>query len=618
MPYSGFLTRYTVTLTHDGNSRNVEPIQDDILVSFVEESGQEFLRERIDGGLIFTNANGDYAWLLAIENGANRCLPITVEVIKTATDEVEFFGTAYLKDAEFDLSKCRIRLKVESHDEYTRLFNIWEKPINILDGTDKVCVGTNFATIDTPITEIETESFTTEINLPLETYPIGINYITDAIFPAPPLSSEGWVITYYDVTIEEFASLDWVATRDMTAQREITLADYNDVSELPGGSLGSWVPLGTPPCKFYRKVSALGIESASKEEQVYLGNANLKTWYFLTRHIEARWVSGDERSPELCNGMTLETVFNKYLDGSGLTIRSNLFNINPSGSSPSNDIYDGEEYHNVTVFQVTDIKLPDATEAATIQEVSLKDFLTRLYNQFQVRFSLDGTELVVEHVSYFDNLEVGIDLATDYPQAIRGKEQYSYKQDTPPKAEVFYHDSESLCQLLFRRWDFSYEIEAGAPVPQNCAPAFGATAETVAQYVCNDVQSIFANPDNFSDELMVFVNCFTYDGDLYMDGNAGQDFGVMNIRMSPGYLRPFWYYRRWFYYGQKRNRTFTDYFTFESIIATKIQTELEIPIRNKTDFDSLRKVTTTLGTGRVLDAKYSFKTGRLKLRPIFE
>jgi hypothetical protein len=88
--------------------------------------------------------------------------------------------------------------------------------------------------------------------------------------------------------------------------------------------------------------------------------------------------------------------------------------------------------------------------------------------------------------------------------------------------------------------------------------------------------------------------------------------------MSPRYLAPFWYYRRWFYYGQIRHRTYTEYIPFESIIPTKIQTELEIPIRDKTAFDSLRKVTTTLGTGRVLDAKFSFKTGRLKLRPIFE
>jgi hypothetical protein len=88
--------------------------------------------------------------------------------------------------------------------------------------------------------------------------------------------------------------------------------------------------------------------------------------------------------------------------------------------------------------------------------------------------------------------------------------------------------------------------------------------------------------------------------------------------MSPYYLREFWYYRRWFYYGQKQLKASVQYFTFFSVLLSKEQTELEIPLRDLTALDDLLKVTTTLGTGRVTQAEYSFKTGRLKLRPIFE
>jgi len=619
--YSAFLTRYRVDLTHNGTTTTVYPTQDDIAVQFVEESGQEFLRRRIKDGLLFTG--DDYAYLLAIENGPDKCLPITVEVTNLATDVLEFFGTAYLNGAEFDLSKCSIKLKAESHDKYTVLYNIWEKPINILSGTTKVCFFVNFATLATdPLTEYEEFTDVQVISVPLPTFPAGIHTGGENDFPnsAWPDLSLGWEVVYDDIRLEKLAGiLDWEATRTTTFRREITTGTYSLVSDLPGGDLGSWKPEGTAPCKFFRKVDAQLISSLSSEDTQYIGAVFPDVWYFKVHHREYRWMNGDTRANYgLCNGLTLETVFDKFLDGSGLTIKSNLFNLNPSGTSPTNDLYADEKYFNLLVYQITDIKLPDATEPATVLLKSLKDFLQILGNTFQVKATLSGSELVVEHVSFYDDTTGGLDLVTDYPQAIRGKEQYTYKQDVPPSGEAFFHDSEAQSQLLFKRWDFSYEVPAGSPIPSNCVPAYGPPGETISSGACNDIQSIFANPEDFSDELIVFVNCFEYSGQLMVDGKSDSIIGVLNVQMTPYYLREFWYYRRWFYYAQKRYRASFEYFTFFSVLATKQQTELEIPLRNLTLFDDLQKVTTTLGTGRVTSAEYSFKTGRLKLRPIFE
>ena len=620
--YSALLTRYKVELTHDATTTRVYPAQDDIAVQFVEESGQEFLRRRIKDGLFFTGA--DYAYLLAIENGADRCLPITVEVTNLDTDVIEFFGTAYLSNAAFDLSKCNIKLKVESHDQYTTLFNIWEKPINLLEGTDTVCTFGNFATLATsPLTEFEEFTNTETIAVPLPTFPPGIHTGGESSFSNSgwPDLDLGWEIVYDDITVVEFAVgvLDWEATRVTTFRREITTGTYSLSSDLPGDTLGNWLPEGTAPCKFFRKVDAQLITSLSSESTVFIGAVFPDVWYFNVHHKEYRWIPGDSRAEDgFCNGLTLETISANYLDGSGLTAKSNLLNVNPSGASPSNDLYTDEKYFNLIVYQTTDIKLPDATEPATVLEKSLKDFLQILYNTFQVKATMNGTELVVEHVSFYDDTAVGIDLVTDFAQAIRGKEQYTYKVETPPKGEAFFHDSEDLCQQVFKRWDFSYEIPAGSPIPSNCTAAYGPTAETIANGACNDIQAIFANPDDFSDDLITFVNCFDYEGQLMIDGKLDYILGVLNIQMAPYYLREFWYYRRWFYYAQKRYRVTFEYFTFFSVLLTKEQTELEIPLRDLTLFDDLLRVTTTLGTGRVTNAEYSFKTGRLKLRPIFE
>jgi hypothetical protein len=622
MAQSALLTRYRVDLTHNATTQTIYPTQDDIGVQFVEESGQEFLRRRIKDGLLLTGA--DYAYVLAIENGADRCLPITIEVINLATDVLEFFATSYLANAAFDLSKCNIKLKVESHDQYTTLFNLWEKPVNLLDDTDTVCTFGNFATLATdPLTEFEDLTTTEVIDVPLPTFPAGIHTggpddFSNSGWPDLDL---GWKIVYDDITLIEFATgvLDWEATRVTSFRREITTGTYSSAADLPGNTLGSWFPEGTTPCKFFRQVDAQLITGLSTENTTFIGSVFPNVWYFNTHHKEYRWIPGDTRCEDgFCNGLLLGTVFDKFLDGSGLTVKSNIFNINPSGASPANDLYTDEKYFNLVVYQVTDIKLPDATEPATVLEKPLKDFLEILYKMFQVKATMNGSELVVEHVSFYDDVAVGIDLVTDYPLAIRGKEQYTYKNEVPPKAEDFLHDSEEQSQRIFKRWGFSYEIPAGSPVPSNCTAAYGPTAETIASGACNDIQAIFANSDGFSDDLIVFVNCFEYSGQLMIDGMGEYSLGTLNTQMSPYYLREFWYYRRWFYYGQKQLKASVQYFTFFSVLLSKEQTELEIPLRDLTALDDLLKVTTTLGTGRVTQAEYSFKTGRLKLRPIFE
>lgn len=186
------------------------------------------------------------------------------------------------------------------------------------------------------------------------------------------------------------------------------------------------------------------------------------------------------------------------------------------------------------IFKRTDIKNPDATNPATVFEMTLKGLQEQLYKTFQVRIFLDGTTLRLEHQSYFENRQ-GLNLVTLHPTAIEGLHVYTYENQNRPAREEWYQDGEDQSQYAFGRWTLDYVID------DNCFNPTGymlPTNSIIADKVMADVQSLVANPGNFQDAGMVFVNTWEYEGEVMIDALAYTDgrLGVLNYRMTPQYL----------------------------------------------------------------------------------
>lgn len=148
---SALLDRYIFRLTHNGDTRDITPDQDDVILSDSIEDGQVFYRRSIKNDIAI--AGEDFDWLYAIEQGANRCLPIKIEILKRvpgSTPILEFTGSFFTEDCRFTVDRCQITAQVKAEDRYEALYSTWEVERNILDGTPKTQIYTSFRTIDDP------------------------------------------------------------------------------------------------------------------------------------------------------------------------------------------------------------------------------------------------------------------------------------------------------------------------------------------------------------------------------------------------------------------------------------------------------------------------------------
>jgi hypothetical protein len=601
---SALLTRYRIALTHDETTFDVEPVQDDIVLQWIREQDQIFYRQRIKNSLLLRGA--DYVTLKAIEDGTDRCLPILIEIfalIPGAADELRATGVTYLDDADFDEDRCEVVLKVEEKDNYGRLTRIWEKTVNILSGTTKVVVRTNFADIGTPISEIEEfeDVETITIDFP------GSDTFTESGWPD---LSEGWVITSDQVTVDS-SGPPYSATRTVRFAREITLDTYLITDPPPPGDFlpGAWsgaVEVSPGVFKYVREIASYEIEAETTTTTNYFGiipgnwtyDAYLKRYSYIPKDF-----------PYFQNGVTLAAVFTKLLTGSGITLKSNIFNINPSGASPSNEVYDDGDHHDMVVFNRSDIQLPDASDPATRLDMTLKGLLDTLKNTFQVYPSMDEDTLVLEHISFYEDQE-GIDFTVaPYDISLIGRSSYQYDRQNAPIGEAFIQAEEEPCQLDFKRWEFSYDIPVnGDGIPLNCITRPGPIKETVAGDLCCDVQRQVAVPDLFTTNGFTIINTFTHDGDRFIDGFTFR--GTANYRMTPYYLLKYWKAKRYFAHGIDDD----GYLYFTDLIKTKRQAEISVRLEDITDFNPIELQKTNYGWGEPYAPEYSLKTGVLKLQ----
>lgn len=275
--------------------------------------------------------------------------------------------------------------------------------------------------------------------------------------------------------------------------------------------------------------------------------------------------------------------------GCGLTVRSHFFGINAThAAAPSNGAYDyaTENYQDLTIHQKSDVKRPDATNPSLsfVWNMKLKDLLDDLQDIFNVFWKIVGTDIIIEHISYFSQTAGADYSARTMPQTIE------YDADTPKKEKFVWSDAE--CSAVFEGYPITYDCGNGE-------------VERKVRLFSTDIAFIRAveNQDKISDENFVLVSNKLDGSDYWVnDFNRSLDWENLHENLHK-YNRPFT--------SGSLNGSATTFITTQKI---KKQPAFKVPNCCDSGFDAGNYVTTPIGEGTIQDAVENLYLDTLELQ----
>ena len=361
---------FVITATHLAIPRALTPLNDSFVFSDEPDARRFSLRRKLDTRLILVQA--DFDWLLAIENGANRCQPITVSFVRGS---YVWNGKFNMSNLEFDLDACQVEVEVLPNDAEDCLRNVLDAEINILDAT-----ANNFnlyeGSVEFSTYLADDEQIQSNANLE----PIGI---------LPPFDSNDPAWRLISVTLNSTnGGGTWTGSISFVRQTRITnCVGGNPVAPLLpawGLRVNNCATLGTAT---YTKALPMFQDVTAP---VYSSTTWRKT--------------NNYPSPSSLKGARLILpIIQTAVEACGLTFRSNFFNINTSGSSPSNDAYGlyARLYRNLAYVQKSDLRFPNALSPATRGVTTVGKMLDEIATLMRVFWFIDTNgDFRLEHESW--------------------------------------------------------------------------------------------------------------------------------------------------------------------------------------------------------------------------
>jgi hypothetical protein len=570
-------------LSHNGNEQEVTPEKGVTLSLKRPEKDQRFFTVSIKGGMVVLKQF--FAFVADIENGSDRCLPITLTIKRRIDDVVVYTGVTYADSIEYDFDACEANITVETQGDYSDFIAKWKEPVNILAGTSKVGAYSNyqihgFSTIETT-EDVQTLSLGFPGN---QTFP-------NSGWPDP---FDGWVMTYDSVKVIE-DPLNIIARRTTRWARETSATGPNSFDG------GGWYNNGST---WVRRTPSILTQDSTTTLTFGITPGE---WFYDEYERVYDWLP--TTAVLFANGVTLANVIAKILSGSGiaLTVKSCFFEINPDGSEPANDAY-ARTYPNLVVYQRTDIKRPEASQPATVCKLSLNALAEMLWLKYQVQVVVQGTDLRIEHYSYFD-ADNGLDLTVVAPSALAGKRKYTYDRAEIPVGEYWAEESETACLTEFQRWQFSYKVPTGLEIPTNCAPGYVDEKGYTVSGNVSDIQSVHAQPDFFQDEGICIVDTVFHSGNRYLYCSS-----VFNRSQSQKDLQVLMYYNRYLPYGVYIVPLSAEYYYFLSVRRSKKQTPITFKIADWENFNPIQLVKTQFGWGEITEAEYDLESAFITVK----
>ncbi len=526
------------------------------------DKGAYYIR-KLDTTLILSGA--DFDWLHAIEQGANRCLDIDLEIkqICNGVNATDFEGLVKLNECKFLVNVCRVELATVPDDDAVCLDTLLTEEKNILDATGSKTVNIYQGSIveDTCTATVGSPSY---------------GYIDTCL--ADP--SAQWVVKTHESV---YNGVDW-DSETVWMREELTVTCTGATPDAPDGD--GWV-LITDNCPtdalYARKVPTVKVKDV----------------YDPTGTTEEIYAISLESVTNIDNGRTLEAAFDLWLSDCSLTLVSDFFDINPDATAPTNIAYTEAalKMTDVLVFQKSDVKRPDATNNATFFSMSLQDLIDSI--PCNIAWAVSGSTFRLEHVSYFAQSN-GIDISTK--PGVINRNNYEYISQEIPYREVF-------------KWmdDYGSPDFLGKPIKYSNECNNGEVQNYDFKLVSTDIATMIETPDRYSDSGICLVSTTLSGANYYINMGAGileSTRVFFNAAFALSKLHNYyWKHKRPQLSGNMNNSSET----FLSAIRLKRQEELRMKMccTEMALFDPSELMQTEIGWGEIEAANFDAGTNIL-------
>jgi hypothetical protein len=554
-----------------------------------EDEQKNGYNKTMPGKVVFTGAT--FTELLNIEKTNLRCNWIYLIIQKNCGGTwADFYsGRFSLNDAAWDLSRCKVEIKLDKSAPDQCIQDNKTTEINLFD---KIPSRFGVSLYKSQIT-IETVEYKTSSpgNCTAAEYWGGsgtaaaggwaayLNSYTEIQFTLQPLTcykTTRWARQKLtQPSANPSPGAEWVLISDVSGVKTWAKpAAFYDCTETPT------LPEGSIKGGFTKECKILGVDSGSYSS--------------------------------IDNGLKLKAVLEALVNEfcTGLTVKSQFFQINPDTITATNYVTgQPSKVSNILVFQKSDVKRPSVSGNATKANMTFEKLMAALGAMFNVQWDLIGTTVRVEHVSWFSKT-AGLDLTLPrYAKNVNGLSSYSYKSEQIPQSEEFKFMEASA-------GDF-----AGVPITYEgaCVSAEGKkNKKTIAaENVTTDLELVLNNPDSDSntvtDDGFVFIACDA--NNLVLTEPAILQTGIrLNNTLAWAQLqRDYHKHNRPLQTGYMNN-VLTN---FISVIPTRKGAALTVPFCCGDTFNPSDTVKTALGDGTVEKAAFNFKNDTLTLDLIY-
>lgn len=469
---------YTYTINYSSVDYDVNPRKEWSLTQDLvdDDTGAYYYRGKI-GSLEF--AKDDFSLLKTIFEDSS-CVEATITITRVCTSETKtiYSGIFSPVDIDIDYHKCRATLRTEPDDIYRCIYQNWEQDYDILNQATTI--------IDVTIQQVVD---TAEFLVTTTTPPMGQlwTFIDTVTINSTDYHVYGRIVAVTDCDggnpVEPFGT--WQLVEDNCAID--STAKY--ATAIPDTSLYTVNYGATPPAGSI--VVAENVEFSGIEIWVIDNTTTVDT--------------------SINNGRSMNDVIEFLVGESCGTInevKSEIFQLNPD--TTTEELYvtgASNPYRQTMVWQITDITNNDADSNASIGLMNLKELLSDLYKMMNLRWRIEGTDLRIDHISYFTQ-NVGTDIsANDQFRVVKQD-----KQEIPSRIKY--------SSLVQRNTDF-----VGRDIEYPAACSGDEIQEVRLKYFTADMSFLLNFPEDITTEGFVIAHYYEDTGEYFV----GQAPGALSL-----------------------------------------------------------------------------------------
>lgn len=572
------LETFRFTVNDGTGDTTVTPLNSGLRRRWEREGDTRSYRAKLATKLLFKGAGYTYFRGLYDAGDCNE-VTLLIENYCGGTWNIWHEGVVPVYNGEYNASRCEVEFEVKPADVYECANKAFDVRENWLDYALPADVKTLTGTI--------------------ETITCSANNVASPGAPIPP-GGGAWILW--------FLKNCWSTGYTNSQDPDVALA-WRPIAHLQEYFLGGTFSVETTWAR--EKTTSVGAPMGDGWINISgttwvrpVNVSNVKIWTpigggleLLKQQFEAQIVN----SAPVSNGRKLSTVLEAAvaaLDCDFDSVISNILNINPDATNPTNDAYTyaADNLAELYFFQKSDIVRASAVNDATRFTYSMKEFLEeiKMLNIFWAITSIAGVKtLRIEHYTYFDGAN-GLDLTTlGGGKYIVGLD--SFKTDSEvPNFESFAWQESVRPKFTTKRITY----------PPACATVQG--NERTAKQLCTDFGGLVENPDAGLEGFFLMATVDIGGGEYLMNtlgGEANGAFAWENL------LPALWADGR---YHMDATANIPVY-AVNSIIKTRLQKPITIKFCCDDAFEPSELVNTQLGWGEVKSAEEDTERATLKI-----